>query len=419
MASTDQDSDIVLPCSILDTDLYKFTMQQAVLKHFSHVQASYRFTNRDKARSFSRACFDRLKASVAHFSDLVLAPAERAWLARACSYFTPTYLDFLSSYRFDPAQVHIAFIPRADSADEGDIEIDVTGPWVETILWEVPLMATLSEIFFLTDDMDWDMAGQDDLAFAKAERLLAHGCIVSEFGTRRRRSYAVQDVVVSQMKRAHSAQSAGRGKLAGTSNAYLAYRHDLTPIGTIAHEWFMGVAALTGYEGANGRAMDLWEAVYPDVLLIALTDTFSTKAFFDDFAKDVERARRWRGLRQDSGDPHAFAPAAKAVYDALGIDSREKTIIYSDALDVDKALELQAQCSALGFNASFGIGTFLTNDFCKVSDSAQKSKALNIVIKVAEVDGRPCVKISDDLLKNTGDAETVDKVKDMYGLPKA
>ena len=138
-------------------------------------------------------------------------------------------------------------------------------------------------------------------------------------------------------------------------------------------EWFMGVAAIGGYENANGRAMDLWEAVYPNVLLVALTDTFSTMAFYkvcsiaifvtcplagtqrqlQDFAKDPERANRWTGLRQDSGDPFVYAPRARDIYRSMGIDHTTKVIIYSDSLNVDKALALKKQCEEVGFTGTW------------------------------------------------------------------
>ncbi|VDC07221.1 unnamed protein product [Peniophora sp. CBMAI 1063] len=411
---------IVLPRSLLDTDLYKLTMQQAVMKHYPNVQCSYRFTHRDrvKGRHFTRAVFDAFQESVNHFGDLALTPEERTWLAATCPYFTPDYLDYLSTYRFKPEQVKLTFVPLTPTGKEGDIEMEAVGLWSEAIFWEVPLMATLSEIYFKLEETDWNEDGQEEQAAEKTKKLLDAGCLISEFGTRRRRSFYIQDLVVQQMARVQ-AENTGKGKFLGTSNVYLAMKHSTTPVGTIAHEWFMGVAALTGYDNVNGRAMNLWEQVYGKSLLIALTDTFSTKAFFKDFIQDQERAKRWTGLRQDSGDPFAFAPLAKAAYDSLGIDVHEKLIIYSDSLTVDKALKLKEQCSSIGFIASFGIGTHLTNDYVKASDPTEKSKALNMVIKLASVNGKPCVKISDDLLKNTGDMETVNMVKDMHGLPKA
>jgi len=355
--------------------------------------------------------------NVAEFSALSITETELRWLKQTCPYFQTCYLDYLSRYKFKPEQIHISFVPVSDDGELGHVEIEVIGPWVETILWEVPLMACLSEIYFHSVMTDWSDEGQADIAYTKAQSLLEAGCAFSEFGTRRRRSYHTQDIVVQTLVRA-SHDMPDKGKFIGTSNVHFAHKYGITPVGTIAHEWYMAVAALKGYENANSIALDLWEELYSGSLLIALTDTFSTDSFLKTFAADPARARRWIGLRQDSGDPYVFAPKAKAIYESMGIDSYDKAIIFSDSLDLKKALGLNKQCNEIGFRASFGIGTYLTNDFLTVSSGGKtKSKALNMVIKIASVNGVPCVKISDDITKNTGDPVVVRKVKEIFGLP--
>ncbi|KAJ8072601.1 nicotinate phosphoribosyltransferase [Marasmius tenuissimus] len=355
-------SKLAAPQSILDTDLYKLTMQQAVLQHFPSCQVDYRFTNRNRPHgTFSRACYEALASSVSQFRTLSLTHDERSWLSKACPYFTPQYLDYLENYRFKPEQVDINFVPvegnEAGSPNErGHIEITATGPWVETILWETPLMACLSESYFVIDDTDWNYGGQEVLAFEKGKALLEAGCAFNEFGTRRRRSYKNQDIVVKGLVKA-SQEIKGPGTLLGTSNT---------------------------------------------------------------FVNSPERARRWDGLRQDSGDPFVYAQRAHEVYKSMGIDHSQKLIIYSDSLDVEKAIALKKLTDEVGFRSSFGIGTSLTNDFKKASSGGkEKSKALNIVIKLASVDGKPCVKISDELSKNTGDQTTAEEIKRIFGLPVA
>ncbi|KAJ6513444.1 Quinolinate phosphoribosyl transferase [Mycena sanguinolenta] len=403
------------PRSILDTDLYKLTMQQAVLHHFPKTNATYKFTLRDKSMVFTKQAFNEFQQTVDLFGELALTDSEHAWLKKTCPYLTDEYLSYLRDYRFRPTeQVRVKFVPTSSDAETGLIEIDIHGSWVETIFWEVPLMATLSDVYFKCVDTDWNYDGQKDLAYEKGQALLQANCTFSEFGTRRRRSFQTQDLVVESLVRACK-DTESQGKLSGTSNVHFAHKYDLAPVGTIAHEWFMGVAALTGYEDANSVAMNLWEEVYPNALLIALTDTFSSEIFFKSYASDKERASRWQGLRQDSGDPFTFGRRAKEVFDSLGIDPREKIIVYSDALNIDKALRLKEQADDLGLNVSFGIGTFLTNDF-KKTGSTDKSKALNMVIKLSSVDDHPCVKLSDDLTKNTGNQETVQMVKQIYSL---
>jgi nicotinate phosphoribosyltransferase len=392
-------------------------MQQAVLRHFPDIQATYRFTNRNSTALFSRQCIERFQTAVSNFTSLSLTETELQWLKRTCPYLTPTYLAYLSSYRYKPEQAKIKYIPVTSDKLRGHVEIEVSGPWAETILWEVPLMACLSESYFQVVVEDWNYNDQDNIAYQKAQTLLEAQCYFSEFGTRRRRSYQAQDIVVKAMLRA-SQEVQSTGKFTGTSNVHMAHKYDLTPIGTIAHEWFMGVAALNGYEHANSTALNLWEEIYGDNRspLIALTDTFSTECFLREFVAERERAHRWTGLRQDSGDPFLFGPRVKAMYESIGIDHESKTLVYSDALTIDKCLAIKRQCNELGFSkVTFGIGTFLTNDFRSLSNG-EKSKPLNIVIKLSSVNNQPCIKLSDDVTKTTGDKETVDFVKHIKNL---
>jgi nicotinate phosphoribosyltransferase len=409
--------DLAIPKSMLDTDLYKLSMQQAVLRHFPDIHATYRFTNRNGTALFSRQCIERFQTAVSNFTSLSLTESELQWLKRTCPYLTPTYLAYLSSYRYKPEQAKIKYIPVTSDKLRGHVEIEISGPWVETILWEVPLMACLSETYFQVVVVDWSYDDQDEIAYKKAQTLLEAQCYFSEFGTRRRRSYQSQDIVVKAMRRA-AEEVQSIGGFSGTSNVHMAYKYDLTPIGTIAHEWFMGVAALNGYEHANSTALNLWEEIYGDKKspLIALTDTFSTECFLREFMAEPERAHRWTGLRQDSGDPFLFGPRVKAMYESIGIDHKSKTLVYSDALTIDKCLAIKKQCDELGFSkATFGIGTFLTNDFRSLSNG-EKSKPLNIVIKLSSVNNQPCIKLSDDVTKTTGDKKTVDLVKHIKNL---
>ncbi|KIJ28172.1 hypothetical protein M422DRAFT_215464 [Sphaerobolus stellatus SS14] len=405
----------VHPVSILDTDLYKFTMQQAVLEKFPEIQCSYRFKNRSLQMKFTRECIEVFKKAVSEMANLKLDSSEKEWLHSVCPFFKPQYLEYLSEYRFNPDQVTINFVPSPEDPNVGELELDITGPWVETILWEVPLMSLLSESYFKIVDRDWDYEGQEEQAYQKGIELLSSGILFSEFGTRRRRSHHAHDLVIMGLKRAMQDAADKPGSLVGTSNVYLAYKHDLKPSGTIAHEWFMAIGASLGYENANAKALDLWHEVYGNSILIALTDTFTTEAFFKDFTAD--RARLWSGIRQDSGDPFAYAPRAKQMYQSLGVEPKDHFIVFSDNLNVDLAKKLKEQCDDLGLKCSFGIGTNFTNDFKKKSSGGtEKSKALNIVIKIASVDGEPCVKLSDEQGKHMGDPESIKKIQKVFSL---
>ncbi|EIW73623.1 hypothetical protein TREMEDRAFT_71010 [Tremella mesenterica DSM 1558] len=389
-----------LPLSILDTDLYKLTMQNAVLHHFPDAVVVFRFTNRNPAMLFSRECFNWILEHVNKLSTVSLTPAERSALSAACPYFPDTYLDFLTSLRLNPQEeVVLTFHPETPDGKWGKIECVIRGLWRVCILYEVPIMSI-------------------DKAKRKALDMLSPPTpitplVFSEFGTRRRRSFHVHDLVIRGLiegTREHAALGKTGGALAGTSNVYLALKYGVKPSGTIAHEWIMAIGAIFGYKGANGRAMDMWEEVYPrDVPepapLTMLTDTFTAQAFFVDFIASPSRALRWGALRQDSGDPFTFAGEAKQAYaeveklagvDNGGVVAKGKRVVFSDGLDVEKAIALQKVCDEIGMSAAFGIGTSLTNDFMKASDPSQVSKPLNIVIKLSEINGLDCVKLSDD-----------------------
>ncbi|HCY85269.1 MAG TPA: nicotinate phosphoribosyltransferase [Desulfobacteraceae bacterium] len=384
--------------SILDNDLYKFTMQQAVRKLYPEAVAEYRLTNRgqtffpgDMARSVGRAVRD--------MEGLRLSGGQREWLASTCPYLTPEYLDFLAAYRFDPQEVTV-------TQDRGRLFVTVTGPWVRTILWEVPLMATISETFFdLTRSETLGREAVRERNQAKARYLAENGVAFVDFGTRRRFSAQNHKLLIRDILDlpGHS--------LTGTSNVHLAKEFDLSPIGTLAHEWIMFHGALAGYDSANAAAMAAWLKVYPDVLGIALTDTYTTEVFLQAFGKDL--AEQHVGVRQDSGDPLAFIDKMINHYRDLGIDPADKTIVFSDGLDPGRAVTIHEACRGK-IKDAYGIGTNLTNDIGPIP--------LNIVIKLfrckssAEATWRPVVKLSDDKGKHTGEREELGRCLDELGL---
>jgi len=181
----------------------------------------------------------------------------------------------------------------------------------------------------------------------------------------------------------------------------------------------MGIAALKGYEDASTKALTCWETVYsPEIgknIYISLTDTFSSSVFFKEIKQNPDLLKRWR-LRQDSGDPMVYIKNAKQLYKETEIDPTDKPIVFSDSLNIEKAIAIHNACKDAGLQAGFGVGTFFTNDF-ETADGSGQSKALNIVIKLYSVDNMPCVKISDDIGKNTGDSSEVVRVKQLYGIP--
>jgi nicotinate phosphoribosyltransferase len=369
--------------SILDNDLYKFTMQQAVVELYPAVRATYEFINRPPSERFNQEFFGALRESIREMSRLRLQPDERSFLKQQCPYLKPAYLDYLENYRYDPGQVEA----RLD--DRGGLAIEIDGPWHRAILWEVPLLALVSELYGRHVQTNWTSDGQAEKIAAKSSTLRRAGCVFADFGTRRRRSYATQDLVVGVL--------CDNPGFVGTSNVHLAQVHGQKPIGTMAHEWIMAHSVLCGLRHANRFALEAWCRVYNAQLGIALTDTYTTRAFFDDF--DAYYARLYDGVRQDSGCPFEFTDLAVEHYDRLRIDPAAKTIVFSDGLSPELAARLSAHCGGR-IRCSFGIGTNLTNDF-------EGCPAPNIVIKLTSVNGIPAVKLTDDPAKATGQPDAL------------
>lgn len=408
--------------SFLDTDLYKLSMQCAVLKFFPDVQVEYAFTNRTPHMRLSKDAFKWLQEQVARLANITLAPKELEFLRTQCKFLHEEYLEYLQKFRLRPdEQIELSFHPTDDTY--GDLYVSTKGLWLETILYEIPLLALTSEAYFKFVDTDWSHDGQEEKAYQKGVKLFEAGCLVSEFGSRRRRDLKTQDLVVGSLVRA-SKEEERAGKLTGTSNVYLAMKHGIAPVGTVAHEWYMAIASITNdYEHANQLGLDYWLKCYGEgVLGIALTDTFGTPDFFKAFQQKVSSsagdssktyAEVFTGIRQDSGDPKDYVEMAAKFYDSQGI--KGKSLVFSDSLNVELCIEYKAIAEKHGFKPSFGVGTFFTNDYTRQSNAAEKSKPLNIVIKVSKAGGRPSIKISDNAGKNTGDEQTVTEVKHRLG----
>ncbi|KAJ2735014.1 nicotinate phosphoribosyltransferase [Coemansia sp. BCRC 34962] len=386
------------PASILDQDLYKFCMQQAVLQHYPDIDAEYRFVNRDPSILFNREAFEWLLEQISSMAELRATSNDLEYLRSACPYFSAEYIAFLSEFQYNPS----AEVTCSLDEDLGLLSLHVSGNWTCIILYEVPLLAMIAEAHYRFVDVDWSYEGQRAKIAAKGKMLARAGCRFAEFGTRRRRSFKTQDIVMSELSQIRSSG----GGIAGTSNVYLARKYGVPPVGTIGHEWIMGIAALENtYKDADRLALLKWQQTYSGRLAVALADTFGTRVFFASF--DRELAGTYNSVRHDSGDPLAFAQAVCEHYRGLGIDLSTKCILFSDSLTPEIAIGIKNQCDSYGIGCSFGIGTNFTNDFNLASNPALAGTALNIVIKLFRCGGRPCVKLSDDKTKYTGDVDEV------------
>lgn len=380
--------------SILDSDLYKLSMMHFILDHYSEVDVCYRFFNRDKSMIFNNEAFNEIKRQIKLMSELRLTDIEYDYLKNKIYFLPITYRQYLAAYRFNPSQVKLNLTPI------GQLEIDIIGKWRDTILWEVPLMAIISEVYFKYMDTDWLMEGQVELAHEKARRLSEAGCNFTDFGARRRRNFETQDIVVGVMKNYKG--------FIGTSNVYLAMKHGVKALGTCAHEAIGAVAALESLNHPNRVFMKRWAETYKGSLGTMLPDTFGLSSFLNDF--DIYDAKLWDGVRHDSGDPFVFTDRIIDHYKKLGIDPTTKTIIFSDGLDVETTIKINLYCKGK-IRCAFGIGTFFTSDFKKMSDPTVKSEAMNMVIKLIMVNGIPVVKLSDSPGKEIGDEKMVDIMK--------
>jgi nicotinate phosphoribosyltransferase len=372
--------------SMLDNDLYKMSMMQFVVELFPDAQVEYRFKNRGKQR-FNVELLKRLKQEIMMMGQLSLTDNEYNWI-KSISFFKPSYAEYLKNFRYNPNDVECHL-------EDNDLVVKINGLWRDTILWEVPLMAIISELYFQIIDTNWNYDGQAARAFEKGTILAAHNCNYAGFATRRRRSFKSQETALLGLN--STGPYCPKSTLVGTSNMYLAMKYGLTPIGTMAHELFMAMSALEGLRHANYHTLQNWVRVYNTDLGIALTDTFGSDAFFDNFNKRLSKL--YDGVRHDSGCPIAFADKTIAHYKKMGIDPMSKIIVFSDGLDVDKAIAIAKYCEGK-IKYSFGIGTHFSNDFAD-------SPSLNMVIKLWSVNGIPVVKLSDVLGKVMGDSDAV------------
>lgn len=380
--------------SMLDNDLYKFTMQMAVVKKFPYAKVRYAFINRGGTQ-FPEDFAEELRKQIKLMEKLRLTKPEKTWLFEKCYFFDPTYLDFLYGYQYDSSEVGV--IQKG-----GDLEITIEGYWHRTILWEVPLMALISELYFkMTKQKPYNLVKREQNNSAKKTLFRMNGMHYADFGTRRRYSFENQKEVVE----CFTGNSIGDNNFVGTSNVFLAYKYDITPIGTHAHEWFMFHAAKYGYKMANHLAMENWSEIFRGDLGIALSDTFTTDVFFKSF--DKKFAKLYDGVRHDSGDAIEFADKVIRHYTKLGIDPKSKTIIFSDGLNPELAVKIKEYCRGK-IKCSFGIGTNFTNDV--------GVKPLNMVIKIVEAkpegeNWRHCIKLSDSKGKHTGDKKEIEIAK--------
>lgn len=377
--------------SILDTDLYKFSVSYAYFNLYPLAEGTFTFTDRRREKWTGGKAEELLSmfgSEMKSIGNLFLWENEKEWCIKNIPYIPATYWEWLTSFRFNPDKVEY-FID-----DDGVFNCRVTDKLYKATLYEIMVLATYSEIRNRLNGVDIDKKNVWELVHDKIKYANRHGFVFSEFGTRRRFSSDVQELVISEI-------NSNSETCAGTSNVLYAMRYGMKPIGTFPHEWVMFHAAIFGYKRANYMSLEDWIATYRGDLGTALVDTYTTKSFLHTLTK--QQALLLSGFRQDSGDEFVVGDSIIERLKEFGIDPATKTIVFSNALDFKKAKKVfyyfRNRCKV-----SFGIGTNLTCD-----TGIKDYKPANIVMKLTECrlspkdDFEKCIKISDDAGKHMGD----------------
>lgn len=387
--------------SLLDTDLYKFTMMQCVLHQFPGAEVAYRFRCRNVGVELGPYA-DEIRDEIHHLCSLRFKDEELEYLA-GLRFIKSDYVDFLSLFHLKEKYITV----KADSEAPNGIDITIEGPWLHTILFEIPVLAIVNEVYFrhqmpVADEKEGmkRLRAKIDLIRNEPDN---DNLKITDFGTRRRFSRAWQTTVTETLIR-----ELGREKFAGTSNVDLARRYGLIPIGTMAHEYLQACQALgPRLRDSQVYGFEMWAKEYRGDLGIALSDVYGMDPFLKDF--DMFFCKLFDGARHDSGDPFLWGEKMIEHYRRNKCDPRGKTLIFSDALTVPRIIELYRRFNHR-IGVGFGIGTNLMNDL--------GPEPLNIVVKMIRANGQPVAKISDTPEKGMcEDLTYLAYLKQVFGIP--
>ena len=373
--------------SLLDTDLYKFTMMQVVLHHFPGAQVEYRFKCRNDDVDLT-PYIDEIRAEIAALCRLRFQEQELNYL-RSFRFIKSDFVDFLDLFHLNEKYISVTPSP----ANNGEIEIQVKGPWLHTILFEVPVLAIVNEVYFRATQRAPDYATgrqrlRDKIALLTDNPSL-EGCKIADYGTRRRFSRSWHMEVIQVLKEQMGPH------FAGTSNVLFAMQHNLTPLGTMAHEYLQACQALgPRLRDSQIYGFEMWAREYRGDLGIALSDVYGMDAFLRDF--DMYFCKLFDGARHDSGDPFEWGERLLEHYSNNRVDAKSKVLVFSDGLDFDKVVSLYLRFKDRA-KVAFGVGTNLTNDLGYTP--------LQVVMKMVRCNGQPVAKLSDTPAKNMCDDE--------------
>ena len=385
--------------SLLDTDLYKFTMMQVVLHQFPGAEVEYRFKCRNAANLAPYV--NEIREEIRGLCSLRFQDAELAYL-KAMRFIKSDFIDFLGIFKLNEKYVSITALAS------GEIEVSIKGPWLHTILFEIPVLAIINEVYFRNTQKQPNLAEGRTRLNTKILELQADGLRelkIADYGTRRRFGKAWhEEVLRTLVTRLGTGGGTGKntsvlGQFAGTSNVLFAMKLGLTPLGTMAHEYLQACQALgPRLRDSQVFGFESWAKEYRGDLGIALSDVYGMSAFLRDF--DMYFCKLFDGARHDSGDPFQWGERMLAHYAKNRVDPKTKTLIFSDGLTVPRTIELYQQFRGR-CQLAFGIGTNLTNDL----GDPPRHEPLQIVIKMIRCNGQPVAKLSDTPSKNMCDDE--------------
>ncbi|UYI48730.1 nicotinate phosphoribosyltransferase [Vibrio natriegens] len=378
--------------SALDFDVYKVNMMSAVAALYPDAVVSYKFIVRSEEDLSD--LLPEVEAEILKLQDLRFTDDEIKYMKSVAPYLKPEFVDALRHFRFNPqndVSLHNKTMPDGSS----QLRITITGLWKETILYETIIMSIVSEVRSRLRWSDiplqqFQTVLQDKVSYLKSElkRRNISSFKFSDMSTRRRFSFQAQRTMLEYLCQELP------DCLTGTSNYHLAREMDLTPIGTVAHEWFMGHQALVNVRDSQKIALQRWQEMFNGALGIALTDTIGIDAFLKDF--DEELSNAYFGVRHDSGCPYAWGEKMIEHYQSLNIDPMTKTLVFTDGLNFEQALDICEHFQGR-VQVSFGIGTFLANDMGDyINDNGTAYKPLSMVIKMVSCNDSPVAKISDE-----------------------
>ena len=387
-----------------DNDLYTFTCMYYVLQKYPRAETEYSFFDRN------RTCYPKgfdalLREQLDNLAQLTITDEEREYMTRSFPFLPYWFINvFLRGFRFNPAELTIT------QDEEGHLDISVKGKWWSTIIWEMPILATISELMhILNGDTDkYDSEAEYAKSLDKGRQIWQGGLTLGDMGTRRRFSFAHQERVIDALMQSYHEvkdETDGHcGRFTGTSNVYFAMTKGIPCLGTMSHQCISFEEIVSGVIECNYNVMNKWSEVYDGNVGIFLYDCFGDRVFFNNLSKRM--AMTFSGLRIDSGREEEQVDLIVQKYKQLGIDPMTKQAVFSNGLDIARAIEIHRYCEGKIMD-SYGVGTFLTCDVTGCSP-------MNIVLKL--VRGRitesrewhPCVKLSCDKGKTLGDKQKCD-----------